>query len=102
METHPVTQCSECHSKIVRGKAHDCTRTVKQNNLVELIRSSSEKTQQQVTSKILDAICEENGVSKEGGSTLLATKGLPKLVTIRKSRNTKEAPNYTTEDLFKL
>ena len=97
-----VTQCSECHSEVGRGRPHECTRTVTQDNLVDLIRNHSEKTQQQVTSKILDAICDEKGVSRQGGSTMLATKGLPKLVTIGKSRISKPAPKYTLEDLSKL
>ena len=97
-----VQHCSDCHSEIGPGKPHECTRTVTQENLVELIRNHSEKTQEQVTSKILDAICQEKGVSKEGGSTMLATKGLPKLVTIGKSRTSRPNPKYTIEDLTKL
>ena len=97
-----MKKCSHCHSEVGPGKIHDCTRTVRQENLVDLIRSQSEKTQQQVTSQILDAICEEKGVSKQGGTTMLATKGLPKLVTIGQDRSKKPNPKYTIEDLSKL
>ena len=97
-----VSQCSECHSEIGPGKPHACTRTVTQENLFDLVRNHSEKTQEQVTAKILDAICEDKGVSKQGGSTLLATKGLPKLVTIGQNRSSKPSPKYSIEDLSKL
>ena len=97
-----VKKCSHCHSEVGPGKPHDCTRTVTQENLLDLIRNHSEKTQQQVTSKMLDAMCEEQGVSMQGGSTMLATKGLPKLVTIGNSRTLKSTPKYSIEDLSKL
>lgn len=98
----PITQCSNCHSEIGRGKPHECTRTTRHDNLVDLLRNHSEKTQQQVASKLLDAIYEDKGVSKQGGSTLLATKGQPKLVTVGTCRTKKPSPKYTIEDLSKL
>ena len=97
-----INQCSKCHSEVGPGKSHNCTRTATQDNLVELVRSHSEKTREQVTSKILDAICEDKGISKQGGSTFLATKGLPKLVTIGKQKNIKATPKYSIDDLSKL
>ena len=61
-----ITQCSNCHSEIGRGRPHDCTRTARQDNLVDLVRNHSGKTQEQVASKLLDAIYEDKGVSKQG------------------------------------
>ena len=97
-----IKQCSNCHSEIGPGKSHECTRSVTQENLVELVRSHSEKTQEQVTVKMLDAIWEKKGLSKQGGSTFLATKGNPKLVKIGNDKTIKPVPKYSIEDLTKL
>ena len=99
---YTISKCSLCHSEIGRGKVHECTRTTRHDNLVDLVRSHSEKTQEQVTSKLLDAIFEEKGVSKEGGSTTLATKGCPKMVAVGNSRSNKPNPKYSIEEISKL
>ena len=65
-----------------------------QDNLVDLVRNSFRKTQEHVASKLLDAIYEDKGVSKQGGSTLLATKRQPKLVTVGTCRTRKPIPKY--------
>ena len=88
----PVTTWSYCHAEIGQGKPHDCTRTEMQDNLLDLIRSHSEKTQEQVTSKILDVIFQEKGVPKQGGVASIATKGAPKQVTVGKTRGLRPSP----------
>ena len=98
----PVTTCSYCHTEVGQGRPHDCTRTDMQANLFGLIRSHSEKTQEQVTSKMLDAIFQEKGVSKQGGVALIATKGTPKSVTVGKSRAARPSPKFSIEDLTRL
>ena len=101
-ESFPITHCSNCHTEVGPGKPHECNRTSRQENLVELVKNHSEKTLQQVTSKLLDVIYEDKGVSKRGGTTLLGTKGAPKLVTVGTSRTEKPKPKYSIEDLSKL
>ena len=98
----PVTACSYCHTEVGQGRPHDCTRTDMQANLFGLIRSHSEKTQEQVTYKMLNAIFEEKGVSKQGGVALIATKGTPKSVTVGKSRAARPSPKFSIEDLTRL
>ena len=97
-----ITQYSNCHSEIGCGRPHEGTRMARQDNLVDLVRNHSRKTQEHVASKLLDAIYEDKGVSKQGGSTLLATKGQTKLVTVGTCRTRKPNPKYTIEDLSKL
>ena len=97
-----VTSCSYCHSQVGQGLPHDCTRTDMQDNLFDMIRCHSSKTQEQVTSKLLDTLFLEKGVSKQGGVAHLATKGTPKPVTVGKSRSKKSLPKFSIEDLTKL
>ena len=73
-----------------------------QENLFDMIRQKSEKTQEQVTSKMLDAIFNDKGVSKQGGETTLSTKGTPKPVIIGKNRLDKPRPKFTVQDLTGL
>ena len=49
---------------------------------------------------LLDAIFEDKGVSKQGGSTTLATKGCQKLVTVGNCIQNKPNPEYTIDDLM--
>ena len=98
----PMSVCSYCHSEIGQGKPHDCSRSEMQENLFDMIRQKSEKTQEQVTSKMLDAIFQDKGASKQGGETLLATKGTPKPVVIGKSRISKPQPKFTVQDMTRL
>ena len=98
----PLTICSYCHTEVGQGRPHDCTRTEMQENLFDMIRHKSDKTQQQVTSKMLDALFDDKGVSKQGGVALLATKGTPKSVTVGKTRVSKPSPKFTLEDMTKL
>ena len=48
---------------------------------------------------LLDAIFEDKGVSKQGGSTTLATKGCQKLVTVGNCIKNKPNPEYTIDNL---
>ena len=57
--SYSITQCSNCHSEIGRGRPKDCTRTARQDNLLDLVRNHSGKTQEQLASKLLDAIYED-------------------------------------------
>ena len=98
----PVTICSYCHSEVGQGKRHDCTRTEMQDNIFGLLRQKSEKTQEQVTSKMLDAIFNDKGVSNVGGEVTLSTKGACKSVVVGKNRLEKPRPKFTLQDLTKL
>ena len=64
--------CSVYFSEIGHGIPHECTNRVTQENLIGLIQTQSEKSQEQITSKMLEVISEEKGVSKQGGPTMLA------------------------------
>ena len=98
----PVTTCSYCHSEVGQGKRHECTRTEMQENLYDMIRQKSEKTQEQVTSKMLDAIFNDKGVSKQGGEVTLSTKGTPKPVVVGKNKLDRPRPKFTLQEMTKL
>ena len=97
-----IFTCSNCHAVVGKGMSHSCTRSEMQTNLVDMIRSKSPKTQQQVASKMLDVIIEEEGKTIQGCSVVLSTKGTPKTVTIGKSQVARPCPKYSLEDLTKL
>ena len=73
-----------------------------QDNIFGLLRQKSEKTQEQVTSKMLDAIFNDKGVSNVGGEVTLSTKGACKSVVVGKNRLEKPRPQFTLQDLTKL
>ena len=66
-----------------------------QTNLVDIIRSKSPKTQQQVASKMLDVIVEEEGKPIQGCLVVLSTKITQNTVTIGKSQVARPLPKYS-------
>ena len=55
-ETVVVTRCSKCHQVIGRGIKHSCTRSNKQVNIDDLVRSASDKSRSKVLAGIFDLV----------------------------------------------
>ena len=90
--THPqgskpvaVKLCSECFSEIGPGKPHQCSKTVKRDNIASLVRNTSEKSMASVAVSALKDIANQQGASNRGGRILLSSgaKLLPVVVGSR-------------------
>jgi hypothetical protein len=88
-------QCRVCLTYIGRGKAHKCTKSTKQSNLEEMVKSTSFKTK---------SIFADRGVSTRGGSTCLPTgsKALPVTVGTSRGRSHIKAARFSIENLIRL
>ena len=49
----PVKSCTICHGEIAPGVSHICTRPERNNNIVDLVRSVSERSRGQIVSQAL-------------------------------------------------
>lgn len=97
-------QCRICFTYIGRGKAHRCTKTTKQNNLEDLVKSTSFKTKGKVTSSCLKSVFADMGVTSRGGSTCLPTGSKPLPVTVGTSRakSRVKTGRFSAENLIRL
>ena len=75
-------QCMSCYSFIGKGLSHICTKSMKRENQVKIVKSNSEKTKAKVASTIVKHIFEERGVDMRGGTVNLETGGKPLKVTV--------------------
>ena len=94
--------CSKCLSIMSKGISHVCTKTMKQQNLANLVKSNSVKSKSKVTSEVLKSICSESGVTLKGGDIMLATGGKPLPVTIGNPPNLLKKPRFTHDSLKRL
>ena len=96
--------CPKCHGEIAPGKHKDCGRAANQENLEEiLVRQSSERTKQKVTSSLVKAIAADGDVSTSGGTIHLATGGPSLPIKIGKGRNDdRDNTIITHDDMFGL
>ena len=67
-----IPVCSKCFSMLAKGLPHHCSKVQKQENLANLVKSSSVKSKGKVTNVLKD-ICMDTGVSHSGGSLNLHT-----------------------------
>ena len=49
----PVKSCTSCHGEIAPGVSHICTRSERNTNIVDLVRSVSERSRGQIVSQAL-------------------------------------------------
>ena len=68
-----LKQCQKCFSYIGKGREHKCDRNTKRENLEELVKSSSEKSQNRIVTTGLKQVVKDAGVSKKGGKVELST-----------------------------
>ena len=94
--------CSKCLSIKSKGVSHICTKTKKQENLAELVKSNSLKSKSKVTSDVLKSICSESGVSLRGGEVKLSTGGKPLQVKIGNPQYIPKKPRFTHDSLKRL
>ena len=78
----PLTVCNVCLSAWGPGLEHVCSRQVKQSNIQELVRSTSQKSKGNIVSSQIKEICVEQGVPTLGGTVTLTTGGPPLPVTL--------------------
>ena len=59
--------CSKCYSIVSKGVSHICKKSTKQENLADIVKSTSAKSKSKVTSDVLRSICSQSGVTLRGG-----------------------------------
>ena len=95
-----ITVCQSCQGRIGPGLPHNCNKTSRQDNLMELIKQTSVGTQEKVASRLIDNICQDKNVSSSSGTLELSTRGsFKKTINIGTIRPPKM---FTTEDLIQL
>ena len=95
-----ITICQSCQSRIGPGLPHNCNKTSRQDNIMELIKQTSVGTQEKVAARLIDNIAEDQGSNTQSGTIVLSTRGRhKKTITIGSARPLKM---FTTEDLLKL
>lgn len=87
---------------VAKGVPHHCSKVQKQENLANLVKSTSAKSKSKVTSNVLKEICTEAGVSHTGGTVNLSTGGSPLPVQVGKSKLKARVPRFTLEGLKRL
>ena len=63
--------CRTCMGEIAKGVSHQCTKTNRNENLAGLVRAVSIEGSDRVTSKLINARCDEEGIDKRTGSLTL-------------------------------
>lgn len=95
-----VKKCPDCQTELRPGHGHNCNKTSRRENLLELVRQSSTGTKQKIAAGLLDDIAEDQNVDKRGGTVSLATKG-PNKKTVSFGP-TKESGVFSHQDLLRL
>ena len=67
----PMKICAECKGELAPGVRHICTRDERNQNIVELFKSGSEKSRRQILSQTLKGISIS---TKQGGVVLIKLK----------------------------
>ena len=94
--------CSKCFSEIGAGKPHTCHKTTRRENLSNLVRSTSRKSQSSVTSSTLKAIATDQSVSTRGGTLTLQTGSKPLPVQIGTPKVHPKQATFSHENLKRL
>ena len=94
--------CSRCFAVKGKGFEHRCTKVSKQMNIVDITKSSSEKTKGKVASNILKDLCIESGVSLKGGKLSLSTGGKKLSVQLGNPGVSIPKPKFTHDSLKRL
>ena len=94
--------CEKCFSEIAPGKSHNCLKTTKRANMINIVRNSSVKTKCNVIASELKCLAEDQGVSTKGGDIELqsGSKTLP--VQIGTKKCGPKEPKFSHENLKNL
>ena len=99
---HPISPpamclivCDRCFG-VKTGPTHICVKSNKSQNIVKMVRQTSDKSKAKVVSATLKTICEEQGISTRGGRLQLQTgsKSLPVQVGTPKNHPKKARFSY--------
>lgn len=94
--------CSKCWAHIGRGKTHQCQKSTKRENLVDIVRNTSDKSRSKVTAAALKTIAIDSGVSLKGGVVELGTGSKPIPVQIGTPKLKPKNCQFSIENLKKL
>ena len=92
----PVKTCPSCRVIVAPGTSHVCTRIERNKNVVQMVKSLSEKSKNQVLSQSLREIQETTGSS----SFSLSTRGAP--LPVHLGRKVDDDRMFTNEDSRRL
>ena len=90
------SRCSICHSVIGKGRSHKCSKTQMQNNLLQLVKQKSLKSNEKIGGNVLKNIFDEKLVTRRGGTVFLSTvaKKLPVTLSLKLNK-----PRFSLERL---
>ena len=97
-----IVLCDSCFSELAPGKPHVCQKTVKRNNIVSLIRSTSVASQSAVMASSLKTLAEDIGESSRGGTLHLQSGSKQLEVKVGQSRKRPQAVQFSHENLRRL
>ena len=94
--------CSKCFTVVGQGKQHICQKSVKRDNLSNIVKNVSRKSRSKVASNTLKVIADEQGVSSRGGTVNLQTSSKQIPVQIGTSKIKPKKPFFSHENLKRL
>ena len=94
--------CLECLSEIAPGKPHWCVKTVKRDNLIDLVEKMSPQTKSNLLVHELKIHAEEQSKTSRGGQITLQSGSCQLPVTVGKARGEKMGVQFTHRDLIRL
>ena len=97
-----IVLCDSCFSELAPGKPHVCQKSVKRNNIVSLIRSTSVASQSAVMASSLKTLAEDIGESSRGGTLHLQSGSKQLEVIVGQSRKRPQAVQFSHENLRRL
>ena len=94
--------CKICLSEIAPGKGHNCKKTQKRENIVSLIRNSSDQSKSSVLVSGLMEVAEKQGESTRGGTVTLQSGSRQIPVQIGTKRGRDKEPQLSHANLKSL
>ena len=94
--------CDLCLSEIGPGKRHKCSDKIRNNNMIDMINSSSTNSKSNVIVNSLKTLAKEEGVSVRGGCLNLKSESQVMPVQIGTARTKPETPQFSHEHLRSL
>ena len=94
--------CSKCFSKIGARKTHICQKTIRRENLSNIVKNVSCRSRATVTSNTLKSIAAEEDISTKGGTLNLTTRSKPLPVRIGTPKVQPKEPTFSHDNLKRL
>ena len=101
-ESEAMLVCKSCLSEIAPGKEHKCQKTRKRENIVNLIRNSSEGSKSSVLVQSLREVAETQGETTRGGTIKLQSGSHTIPVQLGNKRTREKTPKFSHENLKNL